>query len=93
MSGVGGAFETLNPFYFCRRSTLGLRTATILKHMFPVPKAESKRIMTFANRSESIQFRHHLYRWWSPSFSLISPSTLKRTLTHVAEKAREKIWS
>ena len=59
-SGADFVFET--DFVFRRRSSLGQRTATILKHIFPVPKAESKRIMTFANRSESIQFRHHLYR-------------------------------
>jgi U3 small nucleolar ribonucleoprotein protein IMP4 len=88
----GGAFQTLNPFpiFFCRRSTLGQRTATILKHMFPVPKAESKRIMTFANRSESIQFRHHLYRRCSPP---AFPPILKRALTRPTGKAREKISS
>jgi len=57
--------------FFIRRSSLGQRTSCILKHMFPVPKADSKRIMTFANRSESIQFRHHLYRQGPrPSFLL-----------------------
>ncbi|XP_074292370.1 uncharacterized protein LOC141619241 [Silene latifolia] len=40
---------------------LGERTATILKHLFPVPKADSKRIITFANQSDYISFRHHIY--------------------------------
>ncbi|PKA51156.1 hypothetical protein AXF42_Ash010596 [Apostasia shenzhenica] len=40
---------------------LGQRTATILKHLFPVPKPDSKRIITFANRSDYISFRHHVY--------------------------------
>lgn len=40
---------------------LGQRTATILKHLFPVPKPDSKRIITFANQSDYISFRHHVY--------------------------------
>lgn len=40
---------------------LGERTATILKHLFPVPKPDSKRIITFANQSDYISFRHHIY--------------------------------
>ncbi|CAO2199866.1 unnamed protein product [Urochloa humidicola] len=37
------------------------RTATILKHLFPVPRPDSKRIITFANRDTYISFRHHVY--------------------------------
>ncbi|CAB4320381.1 unnamed protein product [Prunus armeniaca] len=40
---------------------LGERTANILKHLFPVPKPETKRIITFANQSDYISFRHHTY--------------------------------
>lgn len=40
---------------------LGQRTANILKHLFPVPKPDTKRIITFANRSDYISFRHHVY--------------------------------
>ncbi|CAD6246689.1 unnamed protein product [Miscanthus lutarioriparius] len=40
---------------------IGERTATILKHLFPMPKPDSKRIITFANRDEYISFRHHVY--------------------------------
>uniref|UniRef100_A0ACD5ZUY0 Uncharacterized protein n=1 Tax=Avena sativa TaxID=4498 RepID=A0ACD5ZUY0_AVESA len=39
----------------------GERTANILKHLFPVPKPESKRLITFANRDDYISFRHHIY--------------------------------
>ncbi|KAK3132888.1 hypothetical protein QOZ80_6AG0529060 [Eleusine coracana subsp. coracana] len=39
----------------------GERTANILKHLFPVPKPDSKRIITFANRDDYISFRHHVY--------------------------------
>ncbi|XP_020426598.1 U3 small nucleolar ribonucleoprotein protein IMP4 [Prunus persica] len=36
-------------------------TANILKHLFPVPKPDTKRIITFANQSDYISFRHHTY--------------------------------
>jgi len=42
-------------------SPLGERTKTILQHLFPVPKDESKRVVTFANRNDFISFRHHMY--------------------------------
>eukprot|EP00798_Chlamydomonas_sp_ICE-L_P024624 gene24624-10245_t len=42
-------------------STLGQRVGNILKHIFPVPKDDSKRVITFANRSDYISFRHHTY--------------------------------
>uniref|UniRef100_A0A0D6R0Z1 Brix domain-containing protein n=1 Tax=Araucaria cunninghamii TaxID=56994 RepID=A0A0D6R0Z1_ARACU len=40
---------------------LGERTANILKYLFPVPKPDTKRIITFANQSDYISFRHHVY--------------------------------
>ncbi|KAL5232492.1 hypothetical protein ABZP36_031268 [Zizania latifolia] len=42
-------------------SKIGERTANIMKHLFPVPKQDSKRILTFANRDDYISFRHHVY--------------------------------
>lgn len=39
----------------------GERLATILKHLFPVPKADSKRVLTFSNDSDYISFRHHTF--------------------------------
>jgi U3 small nucleolar ribonucleoprotein protein IMP4 len=42
-------------------SPLGARVASILKHLFPVPKDDSKRVVTFANRDDYISFRHHTY--------------------------------
>ena len=54
---------------------VGERVTNILKYLFPVPKKESKRIMTFANTDDLISyrfvefvflikkiFRHHVYR-------------------------------
>jgi U3 small nucleolar ribonucleoprotein protein IMP4 len=40
---------------------LGKRTATVLKHLFPEPKAKSKRVVTFANDADYISLRHHTY--------------------------------
>lgn len=43
------------------KTPLGERFRTLLTHLFPVPKDESKRIMTFSNDSDFIAFRHHTY--------------------------------
>lgn len=40
---------------------LGKRVESVLKYIFPVPKAESKRVMTFANQEDYISFRHHMF--------------------------------
>ena len=42
-------------------SKLATRTVSILKHLFPIPKKESKRVITFANDSDYISFRHHTF--------------------------------
>eukprot|EP00761_Pharyngomonas_kirbyi_P013229 gb/GECH01013256.1/.p1 GENE.gb/GECH01013256.1/~~gb/GECH01013256.1/.p1 ORF type:complete len:313 (+),score=99.15 gb/GECH01013256.1/:1-939(+) len=44
------------------KTKLGLRVGTILKYLFPIPKDESRRIMTFANDNDFISFRHHVYK-------------------------------
>lgn len=41
---------------------VGERIGNILKHLFPVPKPDTKRIITFANKSDYITFRHHVYQ-------------------------------
>ncbi|KAI6013928.1 Brix-domain-containing protein [Pisolithus microcarpus] len=38
-------------------SKLGVRIQDILKYLFPVPKEDSKRVMTFANEDDFISFR------------------------------------
>eukprot|EP00300_Choanocystis_sp_HF-7_P028391 c33971_g1_i1.p1 GENE.c33971_g1_i1~~c33971_g1_i1.p1 ORF type:complete len:314 (-),score=83.11 c33971_g1_i1:18-890(-) len=43
-------------------SPLGERVTKILKHLFPVPKEDSQRVMSFVNDSDYISFRHHVYR-------------------------------
>ncbi|XP_050675071.1 U3 small nucleolar ribonucleoprotein protein IMP4 [Leptidea sinapis] len=44
------------------KTDLGLRTMSILKYLFPVPKADSKRVITFANHDDYICFRQHTYK-------------------------------
>jgi U3 small nucleolar ribonucleoprotein protein IMP4 len=42
-------------------SKLGMRIRDVLKYLFPVPKEDSKRVMTFANDDDFISFRHHVF--------------------------------
>lgn len=44
------------------KTQLGQRTMNILKYLFPVPKEDSKRVITFANHDDYIAFRHHTYK-------------------------------
>jgi len=40
---------------------LGKRVGNILKCLFPTPRSDSKRVVTFANNEDFISFRHHMY--------------------------------
>ncbi|KAI0693784.1 Brix-domain-containing protein [Cytidiella melzeri] len=42
-------------------SRLGERMRDVLKYLFPVPKEDSKRVMTFSNENDFISFRHHVF--------------------------------
>ena len=44
------------------KTQLGQRVTNILKYLFPVPKEDSKRVITFANHDDFISFRHHTYQ-------------------------------
>ena len=44
------------------KTQLGDRVTSILKYLFPVPKEDSKRVITFANHDDYISFRHHTYK-------------------------------
>jgi len=60
---LGTVSEAAPHLIFHNFSTkLGQRTATILKALFPVCKEESRRVMTFVNRDDTISFRHHIYK-------------------------------
>lgn len=40
---------------------MGKRVGAILKHLFPVPKPDSRRVISMVNRDDFISFRHHMY--------------------------------
>ena len=40
---------------------IGERVGTILKHLFPVPKPDSRRVVSFVNQADFVSFRHHVY--------------------------------
>ncbi|KAH9469763.1 hypothetical protein MJO28_004378 [Puccinia striiformis f. sp. tritici] len=42
-------------------SKLGTRIMSVLKFLFPVPREESTRVMTFQNQSDFVSFRHHVF--------------------------------
>jgi U3 small nucleolar ribonucleoprotein protein IMP4 len=42
-------------------SKLGHRISNALRFLFPVPKPDAKRIMTFVNDRDFISFRHHVF--------------------------------
>ncbi|VDC02556.1 unnamed protein product [Peniophora sp. CBMAI 1063] len=42
-------------------SPLGERIRDCLKYLFPVPKEDAKRVMTFSNEHDFISFRHHVF--------------------------------
>ena len=42
-------------------SGLGKRVADILRHLFPPPKPDSGRVLTFSNTGDFISFRHHTF--------------------------------
>jgi U3 small nucleolar ribonucleoprotein protein IMP4 len=46
---------------WCPNLTISFQVSNILKFLYPVPKEESKRVMTFSNESDFISFRHHVF--------------------------------
>ena len=40
---------------------LGERVKSALRFLFPVPKDDARRVMTFANRNDFISFQHHVF--------------------------------
>ncbi|NWW41880.1 IMP4 protein, partial [Panurus biarmicus] len=63
VGGLGGAPLAAPHLLLLRLdSTLGKRVGTILKHLFPVPRPDSRRVVTFANEDDVILVRNHVYR-------------------------------
>lgn len=56
----------------------------ILKYLFPVPKEDSKRVLTFANLDDFISFRHHTYRK--------DPQTLQMELDEVGPRFQLRLY-
>ncbi|KAL7474695.1 hypothetical protein ACHAWX_000037, partial [Stephanocyclus meneghinianus] len=44
------------------QTELGRRVGNILKCLFPVPKLDTRRVVTFSNSDDHISFRHHVYK-------------------------------
>lgn len=42
-------------------SKLGTRIRDVLKYLFPVPKEDATRVMSFINENDYISFRHHVF--------------------------------
>ena len=42
-------------------TALGQRVSNILKYIFPVPKPDSSRVLTFDNNNDYVSFRHHTF--------------------------------
>ncbi len=62
IAGVGNMSESyphviLNNF----ETALGRRIGNVLKCLFPVPKPDTKRVVTFSNDDDFVSFRHHVY--------------------------------
>ncbi|PWV15768.1 putative U3 small nuclear ribonucleoprotein (snRNP) [Trypanosoma cruzi] len=41
---------------------LGRRVRDVLKFLFPVPKPDATRVLTFDNQNDFVSFRHHTFR-------------------------------
>ena len=60
---VGTMSEQYPHLIFENFSTkLGQRIAHVLKYLFPVPKVDSIRVLTFDNVNDFISFRHHTFK-------------------------------
>lgn len=62
LEGVGPVSEAAPHLIFSGFATpLGERVRNVLRALFPVPRADSARVLTFANDADFIAFRHHTY--------------------------------
>lgn len=43
------------------QSAVGQRIGRILQALYPIPKPQARRVITFANQQDHISFRHHMY--------------------------------
>ena len=76
----------LNNFH----TSVGKRVGNILKCLFPVPKMDTRRIVTFSNDNDHISFRHHVYSKEGGSSS--STSTDKVKLYEVGPRFEMRLY-
>lgn len=63
IEGVGTMSEQYPHLIFENFTTkLGLRIKDVLKYLFPVPKPDATRVMTFDNDNDFISVRHHTFK-------------------------------
>jgi U3 small nucleolar ribonucleoprotein protein IMP4 len=61
---------------------LGQRIRSVLSHLFPVPKPDSARVLTFSNDADFISFRHHT---WSKAPGASAGERLRKADVALAE--------
>lgn len=63
IDGVGTMSEQYPHLMFENFTTkIGHRIRDVLRYLFPVPKEEATRVLTFDNQDDFISFRHHTYK-------------------------------
>ena len=63
IEGVGPVSEAAPHLIFAGFSTpLGERVRQVLRALWPVPRADTARVLTFSNDADFISFRHHTYK-------------------------------
>ena len=63
IEGVGPVSEAAPHLIFSGFATpLGARVRAVLSALFPPPKPDSARVLTFASDADFISFRHHTYK-------------------------------
>lgn len=63
IDGVGTMSEQYPHLVFENFTTkLGLRIRDVLRYLFPVPKEDATRVITFDNGNDFISFRHHTFK-------------------------------
>ncbi|KAM7542386.1 hypothetical protein Aperf_G00000000629 [Anoplocephala perfoliata] len=63
--GSGAKFPQAYPQHLFHglNTVLGKRVRCILKHLFPVPKEDSRRVIVWYEDGDIIRFRHHTYKY------------------------------
>eukprot|EP01104_Vermistella_antarctica_P009947 TRINITY_DN2621_c1_g1_i1.p1 TRINITY_DN2621_c1_g1~~TRINITY_DN2621_c1_g1_i1.p1 ORF type:complete len:288 (+),score=50.74 TRINITY_DN2621_c1_g1_i1:445-1308(+) len=79
---------------------LGQRVQSILKYLFPVPKEDARRVISFVNRDDTVSFRHHVYKKEPPKgveLSEVGPrfemQLYQITLGTIDQKEAEIEWT